>query len=80
MTKQNIIYFINKFVQFSVNSTPIYMQTMKQMIRYLIKTNKLCIRYDFSNKNEKNLIHYINSAYDDDVIIKRFHSDYVFKL
>ena len=80
MTKQNIIYFINKFVQFSVNSTSIYMQTMKQMIRYLIEMNKLCIQYDLSDKGEKNLINYINSAYDDDVVIKQFHFDYVFKL
>ena len=80
ITKQNIIYFINKFVQFSVNLTSIYMQTMKRMIRYLTETNKLCIRYDSSNEDKKNLINYINSAYDNDVIIKRFHFDYVFKL
>ena len=56
------------------------MQTMKRMIRYLIETNELCIRYDFSDENERNLMNYIDSTYDDDVIIKRFHSDYVFKL
>ena len=80
MTKQNITYFIHKFVQFSINSTSIHMQTMKRVIRYLIKTNKLCIQYDFSNESEKNLVNYIDSAYDNDVIIKRFCSDYVFKL
>ena len=56
------------------------MQTMKRVIRYLIETNELCIRYDFSDKNEKNLMNYIDSAYDDNMIVKRFHFDYVFKL
>ena len=80
MTKQNIVYFINKLVQFSVNSTSIHMQTMKRVICYLIEMNELCIRYDFLNEDEKNLINNINSTYDDDVIIRRFHFDYIFKL
>ena len=80
MTKQNIVYFINKFAQFSVNLTPIHMQAVKRMIRYLTKTNELCIWYGFSDECEKNLINYTDSAYDDNVTTRRFHSDYVFKL
>ena len=56
------------------------MQVLKQMIRYLAETNDLNIRYDFSNEDEENLMNYFDSAYDDDVTIRRSHSGYVFKL
>ena len=80
MIRQNIIYATNKFAQYIVNSTSTHMQTLKRMIRYLTETSDLNIRYDFSNENEENLMNYSDSAYDDDVIIKRSHSGYVFKL
>lgn len=79
MTKQNIVYAINKFVQFNVNSTPIYMQTMKQIIQYLIETNDLKIQYKSSNEIDENLINYIDLTYNDNVITKRSHLNYVFK-
>ena len=56
------------------------MQAVKRVIRYLTETNELCIWYDLSDEDGKNLMNYTDSAYDDDVIIKRFHFDYVFKL
>ena len=80
MTRQNITYSTNKLAQFSVNSTSLHMQAMKRMICYLTETNELCIRYDFSNENEENLVNYTDSAYDDDVTTRRFHFDYVFEL
>ena len=80
MIRQNIIYATNKFVQYIVNSMSTHMQILKRMIRYLIETNDLNIRYDFSNENKKNLMNYSDSAYNDDVIIKRSHLNYVFKL
>ena len=52
----------------------------KQMIRYLIQTSDLKIRYNFLNKNEENLMNYSDSAYNDNVIIRRLYLNYVFKL
>ena len=80
MIRQNIVYATNKLAQYIVNSTSTHMQILKRMIRYLTETNDLNIRYDFSNKNEENLMNYSDSAYGDNVIIRRSHSDYVFKL
>ena len=80
MIRQNIVYATNKLAQYTVNSTSTHMQALKRMIRYLAETSDLNIRYDFSNENERNLVNYSDSAYDDNVIIRRSHSNYVFKL
>ena len=80
MMRQNIIYSTNKLAQFSVNPTPTHMQAMKRMICYLTETNELCIWYGPSDEDEKNLMNFTDSAYDNDVTTRRFHSDYVFKL
>ena len=83
ITRQNIVYLINKLAQFILNFIFIYMTALQRIVKYLIEISKLSIRFEFDNfenfmKGE--LIDYIDASYINDVDTKRSHSSYVFML
>lgn len=62
------------------NSTFIYNQIFKQIVRYLTNIMKLKKLFEFSESHDENLFDYIDSLYDNDEFTKRSHSNYIFIL
>ena len=80
MIKQNIAYVTNKLTQFMLNSTLIYMHILKRIVRYLIHTANFDVCFQSNEQNENELIDYIDFSYDDDDVIEKFYSNYIFML
>ena len=82
MTRQDIIYVVNKLTHFNLNFTFIHFIVIQRVVRYFANISKLNIRFESFNNLEQidDLIKYIDVFYVDDANMKRFHSNYVFFL
>ena len=82
MTRQNIVYLVNKLTHFNLNFTFIHFIIIQRVMRYFANISKLSIRFESFNNLEQidDLIEYIDVFYVDDAITKRSHSNYVFSL
>ena len=82
MTRQDIIYVVNKLIDFNLNFTFTHFIVIQRVVRYLANILKLSIRFESFNNLEQtsDLIEYIDAFYVDDANTKRSHSSYVFLL
>ena len=63
-----------------LNSTSIHMHVLKRIIRYLIYTANFDVCFQSNEQNENELIDYIDFSYDDDDVIEKYYSNYIFML
>ena len=78
MTRQDIVYVINKLSYFNLNFISIYFVIIIRIVKYLANIIKLNIRFDSNFHSD--LINYIDTFYIDNINTIRFYSNYVFLL
>jgi len=82
-TRSDIVYAVSKYSRYSTNSTLDHDLAVKQIIRYLVKTAQLRLRYESFKvkKVEKaEFFEYIDSAHADCLNSRRFIFNYMFFL
>lgn len=81
MIRSNIFYVVNRCSRYFINSTSIHDVVLKKIVRYLIETKDLDLRFEFSFSDQENdLIDYTDVSYENCSDIRRSTSAYVFFL
>ena len=74
MTRLDIIYAVNRGSRYSINSISNHDDVLKRVVRYLVDTKDLELRFEFSLTDQmNNLIDYTDTSYENCSILEDSH-------
>ena len=74
MTRSDISYTVNHCSRYFTNATPDYDIALKRIVRYLVESKDLDLRFEPSSADQvNNLIDYTDASHDDCLNIRKIN-------